>query len=179
MITPDELKQLKAYVRYDGLIVGVIMCVTFVMMMRGITDPMLEMLAMVLLVATPFVVGKRLANYRDKILMKRVSFRRALFYTSQCFMYGGIILALVSYAYMRFIDEGSFAAAMIEALSKPEMAALVKQNGMSVDELIELLGVQKPVDVAVSLLSNVLIMGFMASLIISLIVGREPKGKKQ
>lgn len=178
MITPDELNQLKAYVRYDGLIIGVIMCVTFILMMRGVVSPALGMLALILLVATPFVVGKRLVNYRDNILMKRVSFRRALFYTSQCFMYGGIILALVSYVYMRFVDGGSFAAAMTEALSKPEMAAIIKQNGMSLDEVLEALGMQTPVEVAISLLSNVLIMGFMASLLISLIVGREPRVKK-
>ena len=76
MITIEEYKQLKAFARLDGAVLGMIMCGTFFAFMASLTNTAWQMAYMIGIVAVPVFVAYRVRNYRDKIVRKRVSFRR-------------------------------------------------------------------------------------------------------
>lgn len=174
MIDKEELEQMKAYVRYDGFFVGLLMSATFVFLVTSIRMPGLQLMALAGLVLTPFYVGHKIRRYRDSIVMKKVSFRRAWAYAIQCFLYGGLVLAVVGYVYMRFVDGGAFFSSLNASISSPEMQPLLDAYGLTASELQEAFGQQRPIDVAFSLISNVIFLGFFASLAIAASLRREP-----
>lgn len=178
MISQTELKQLSAFVRYDGFLLGVLMSVTFIMIVSSLVMPGLQLLAMACIVATPIFIGRRIGNYRDNILGRRVSFRRALYYALQCFLYGGLILAMVAFLYMKYVDDGMFLTSLSEALHQPEMQPVIDSYGLNATEVEEMLSVQRPIDIAFSLITNVLFTGFFASIFIAMFVRREPMRKE-
>ena len=95
MITIEEYKQLKAFARLDGAVLGMIMCGTFFAFMASLTNTAWQMAYMIGIVAVPVFVAYRVRNYRDNIVQKRVSFRRAAAYSMHCFGYSSLILAIV------------------------------------------------------------------------------------
>ena len=93
MITVEEYKQLKAFARLDGAVLGVIMSVTFFAFVACLTNAAWQMAYVIGLVAVPVFVAYRVRIYRDKIVRKRVSFRRAAAYSMHCFGYSSLILS--------------------------------------------------------------------------------------
>lgn len=174
MISKQELNQLKAFTRYDGFLLGMMMSATFILTICSLAHPGYQFIALGILIATPLFLGSRICRYRDKIIMKKVSFRRALYYSLECFLYGGLILGLVGYLYMRFVDGGAFLASMTESLQMPEMKPVLDSYGLDANEVLTVMNDQRPIDIAFSLITNVFITGFFTSLIIATFLRREP-----
>lgn len=178
MITKEEVRQLNAYVRYDGFLLGILLSASFIMCMSSLMIPILEFPAMLCMLAVPFLVGKRIGNYRDDVIKKNISYRRAWYYSLQCFLYGGLILAMASFVYMKFVDDGMFVSMLTENFKKPEMEVVLKTYGISKKEMqamIDMITQQRPIDISFSLISNVLFSGFFLSFLIALFVRKSPK----
>lgn len=182
MITIEEYKQFKAYTRQDGAIIGVLMSVIFFIFVKSFTNPSMQLLYFLGMISVPVVVAMRVRNYRDKIVMKRISKRRAFGYCLSCFMYGSLILALSVFVYFQYMDKGSFITTLSEYFAMPEMKEAMKIYGLDpammkqqLSELQEL----RPVDVAISVISNTFMSGMFCSLIIALLSRREPKMVKK
>lgn len=174
MITKEELNQMKAFTRYDGFLLGIMMSATFIMTIGSLSRPGLQLIVLALIVATPFFVGNRICHYRDRVVMKKVSYRRALFYALECFLYGGLILGVVGYAYMRFVDGGAFLESMTANMSMPEMKPMLDAYGLDAQEIISVMSEQRPIDIAFSLISNAFFSGIFVSAIVALFLRREP-----
>ena len=95
MITVEEYKQLKAFARIDGAILGGIMCGTFFAFIASLSNMTWQLVYLLGIIAVPVFVAMRVRNYRDNIVRKRVSFRRAAAYSMHCFGYSSLILAIV------------------------------------------------------------------------------------
>ena len=65
MITVEEYKQLKAFARLDGAVLGMIMCGTFFALIASLTNTAWQMAYMIGIVAVPVFVAYRVRNYRD------------------------------------------------------------------------------------------------------------------
>ena len=67
MITREEYKQLKAFARVDGAILGVIMMATFMAFVHSFTDAFWQIAYIIGIIVVPVFVALRVRNYRDKI----------------------------------------------------------------------------------------------------------------
>lgn len=178
MITVEEYKQFKAFTRQDGAFIGVLMSVAFLIFVKSFTNPSMQMLYLLCMVAVPMVAALRVRNYRDKIVMKRISKRRAFGYCLSCFMYGSLVLALSVFVYFQFFDNGAFLASLNEYFAMPEMKVAMETYGLNqadMKEQLNSLSELRPVDVALSVITNTFTIGICCSLFIALLSRREPR----
>lgn len=182
MITVEEYKQFKAFTRQDGAIIGVLMSVVFIVFVKSFVNPSMQFLYLLGMISVPVVIAMRVRNYRDKVVMKRISLRRAFGYCLSCFMYGSLILALSVFVYFQYIDHGSFLATLHSYMAQPEMTAAMNVYGLDAAEVkgqLAQLSEVRPVDVAISVISNTFTVGMFCSLIIALLSRREPRVVKK
>ena len=129
---------------------------------------------MTTLVVTPFFVGRRLKRFRDDGLDGSMSFLRGWAYVILMFFYGGLLFALVQYAYLTYMDHGYILTTITDVLSAPENAEMMKQLGMAdqVNESLHLLGTMRPIDFALDMLTTLIMAGAVLGLPIAAIVKR-------
>ena len=69
VIDTGKIKQTKAFARQDGTILGTVWVISFVCTMLAVEPKyhILGLLSNLLIVATPFIVAKRLRIFRDQV----------------------------------------------------------------------------------------------------------------
>ena len=75
-MTPEEYKQLKAFARQDGALLSLLWIGAMICYIQGLNSPILGMLAMLLIVASPFYAANRLRKFRDNAREGIISFIR-------------------------------------------------------------------------------------------------------
>ena len=178
MITVEEYKQLKAFARIDGAILGGIMCGTFFAFIASLSNMAWQLVYLLGIIAVPVFVAMRVRNYRDNIVRKRVSFRRAAAYSMHCFGYSSLILAIVMYIYFQYFDHGMMLANMKSYFASPEMQEAMKIYGVDksiFDDQLTVMSSLRPIDVAFSMISNTLFAGLGCSLLVAVVSRRTPK----
>ena len=178
MITVEEYKQLKAFARIDGAILGGIMCGTFFAFIASLSNMAWQLVYLLGIIAVPVFVAMRVRNYRDNIVRKRVSFRRAAAYSMHCFGYSSLILAIVMYIYFQYFDHGMMLANLRNYFAMPEMQEAMKIYGVDksiFDDQLTVMSSLRPIDVAFSMISNTLFAGLGCSLLVAVISRRTPK----
>ncbi|MDY4539611.1 MAG: DUF4199 domain-containing protein [Prevotella sp.] len=178
MITREEYKQLKAFARIDGAILGVIMMATFMAFVHSFTDAFWQIAYIIGIIVVPVFVALRVRNYRDKIVEKRVSFRRAAGYSMFCFGYASLVFSLSVLVYLQYFDNGTLLMGLQEYFRTPEMAQAMKAYGVdaaTMKQEVDALSSLRPVDVAFTMISNTLMSGLFCSLFIAVISRREPR----
>ena len=178
MITVEEYKQLKAFARIDGAILGGIMCGTFFAFIASLSNMAWQLVYLLGIIAVPVFVAMRVRNYRDNIVRKRVSFRRAAAYSMHCFGYSSLILAIVMYVYFQYFDHGMMLTSLRNYFAMPEMQEAMKIYGVDksiFDDQLAVMSSLRPIDVAFSMISNTLFAGLGCSLLVAVISRRTPK----
>ena len=173
-MTPSEYIQLKAFARVDGALLAVLWVASFACYILGIANPVYSMVAMLLMVATPFFVGRRLSKFRDVGLGGTISFGRGWGYSVYVFFYAAILLALAQYAYFAYIDQGYLMFSFSRALSSPEAKQVIEQYGMqqAMKESMEMMGQMRPIDYALNVLTVNIVMGIILGLPIAAFMQR-------
>jgi hypothetical protein len=177
-LTAPEYVQLKAFARIDGALLSLLFVAAFVCYVVGLTSPTYGFLALLTMVLTPVFVVMRLKRFRDDSLSGKMSFLRGWFYVSLMFFYGGLLFALLQYAYLAYIDKGYMVMLITEMLSTPENAEIIKQMGMSdqISETLHMLQTMRPIDFALDMLTSLIMGGMMLGLPIAAVMQR--KGEK-
>ena len=178
MITIEEYKQLKAFARLDGAILGGIMCGTFFAFIASLSNMAWQLVYLLGIIAVPVFVAMRVRNYRDNIVRKRVSFRRAAAYSMHCFGYSSLILAIVMYVYFQYFDHGMMLTSLRNYFAMPEMQEAMKIYGVDksiFDDQLTVMSSLRPIDVAFSMISNTLFAGLGCSLLVAVVSRRTPK----
>ena len=176
-MTPAEYLQLKAYARVDGVLVALLCTVSFACYLIGLKTPFYGMIAVLLMVVTPFYVARRLRRFRDEDLHGVISLMRGWAFVILVFFYAGILLALVQYVYFAYLDHGYLVSSFQSALSSPDATAALEQYGLSesLSENIQLLSELRPIDFALNGLTVNITLGILLGLPISLILHRTKK----
>ena len=130
-MTAPEYIQLKAYARQDGFYLALLWTTSFVCYILGITNQLLEMLALGLAVFTPFFVASRLRKFRDEGREGLISFRRSYAYTVFVFFYGAVLLAVVQFIYFAYLDHGYLLNSFSKMMSSDEGKQLISHYGMT------------------------------------------------
>ena len=175
MITAADYIQLKAYARVEGIVLGVWGILVFACAIESLHDASLQMIASTLFITTPVVAYFRLRHFRDHILGGEISFRRGAAYLTFSFAYASLLMTAAAYIYFNFIDNGDFLMTVQQQLSAPEVQSSLKDAGISSQMLqqeMDMLAQTRPIDIAISVLSNGLVSGFLLSIILGFICRR-------
>ncbi len=178
-MTYNEYRQLRAYARYDGIYLGVIWVASFACMIGITTWPFLNMLWMMLALSTPFFVAHRLKKYRDNALDGIISFKRGFAYCLRVFFHSALLLAIMQWAYMHFLDHGHLAQMLQTIFDTPQSHEVMKQVRMDAKELITVFSEISPLQFAVTYFGENIMIGLMLSFPIALISRRTHASAKQ
>lgn len=171
-MTPAEYIQLKAFARIDGALLALVWTLSFVCYLVGMDRPVYGMVALMLILLTPFFAASRLRRFRDGAREGIISIKRGWAYAVLMFFYGGILLALAQYVYFAFIDHGYMFLQLSRILDSPEGKQMVEQYGMqqTATESLGILRELKPIDFALNMLSLAIIGGIVIGLPIAVMV---------
>ena len=165
-MTPEEYKQLKAFARQDGALLSLLWIGAMACYIQGLSSPTLGMIAMLLIVVSPFYAANRLRHFRDEAREGIISFMRAYGYTVLTYFYAGLLLAVAIFAYFQFMDNGYLLGKLMEMLNTEEGRLVANAYGMG-DEMkqgLEELAKMRPIDYALNMLTINISTGFILGL---------------
>ena len=173
-MTAPEYVQLKAYARQDGFFLALLWTASFACYILGVTNHIMEMLALGLAITTPFFVAGRLRKFRDEGREGLISFGRSYAYTIFVFFYGAVLLAVVQFLYFAYMDNGYLLSSFSKMLSTEEGRAMVSQYGMTqmVEEGLAEMANIRPIDYALNILTMNIMIGFVLGIPIGLVMQR-------
>ena len=165
-MTPEEYKQLKAFARQDGALLSLLWIGAMACYIQGLSSPTQGMIAMLLIVVSPFYAANRLRHFRDEAREGIISFMRAYGYTVLTYFYAGLLLAVAIFAYFQFMDNGYLLGKLMELLNTEEGRLVANAYGMG-DEMkqgLEELAKMRPIDYALNMLTINISTGFILGL---------------
>ena len=176
-MTPAEYIQLKAFARVDGALLALLWTACFVCYLVGLRNPLFGMVALLLLVVTPFWVARRLRRFRDQDLNGVISLMRGWAFFILVFFYGGVLLAVVQYLYFAYMDNGYLLSSLQETLSSPEAKQALEQYGMSqsLKDSLSMMGDLRPIDYALNVLTVNITAGIILGLPVAAMIQRKVK----
>ncbi len=151
------------------LLIGAMICY-----IQGLSSPLLGMIAMLLIIVSPFYAANRLRHFRDEARQGIISFMRAYGYTILTYFYAGLLLAVAVFVYFHFLDNGYLMGKLMEMLNTEEGRQVVSAYGMS-DEIslgMEELSRMRPIDYAFNILTINISSGFILGLPIAALMQR-------
>ncbi|MBQ8456858.1 MAG: DUF4199 domain-containing protein [Prevotella sp.] len=173
-MTPQEYVQLKAFARQDGVLLALLLIGGFALYISGLTNPILGVMAMIVILSSPFYAASRLRHFRDYGREGIISFSRSYAYTILLFFYAGVLLAIAVYLYFAFLDKGFLLSKMMEILQSPEGKQAIQTYGLGaqMDENIRFISEMRPIDFALNILTINIISGIMLGIPIAAITQR-------
>ena len=180
-MTPEEYKQLKAFARQDGALLSLLWIGAMACYIQGLNSPALGMIAMLLIVSSPFYAANRLRKFRDEAREGIISFMRAYGYTVLTYFYGGLLLAAAVFVYFNFMDNGYLMSKLMDILNTEEGRQMVKLYGMAdeISQSMEELAKMRPIDYAVNMLTVIISTGFILGLPTAALMKRELRVKSE
>lgn len=171
-MTPPEYIQLKAFARQDGALLSLLWTGSFCCYILGLGSPFYSMLAIALMVATPFFVMRRLRYFRDYGREGIISLMRGWAFVILMFFYAGLLFAVVQYAYFAFLDNGFLLETFTRMTSTPEAEQAIRQFGMGeqLSESLRQLGQMRPIDLSLNMLTTNIMLGIVLGLPIAAIM---------
>ena len=141
----------------------------------GITNPVYSMTALMLMVATPFYVCRRLRRFRDEDRQGVISFGRGWAYSILVFFYAAILLAVAQYVYFAYMDQGYLLSKFSTALSSPESQQMIRQYGLqqAMDDGMKMMQEMRPIDYALNVLTVNISLGIILGVPIAALMRRK------
>lgn len=169
------MMQLRAFAGQDGLLLALVWAASF----AAILYLPQSLLGTMLAVATPFVVGWRLLQFRNKVLDGVITFGRGFTYCLLMFVYASLLFCVGQFLYFRFIDNGTFHSILLTAMqvmqemykSQPEALAEIKTN---FDTILSL----TPIQLSLAFMMQNIFMGTLFSLPLALLFMRRGPYKR-
>jgi hypothetical protein len=176
-MTSVEYIQLKAFARYDGLLMALLWAGSFACYLVGLSDPGWSATALLLAVSTPLFAAWRLRIFRNTVLNGAISFMRGWAFVILVFFYAGLLFALAQYGYLAYMDQGYLVQMLQKLLDAPESQQLITQYGMAdvMNESVHLLLTMRPIDFVLNMLTTNIMMGFVLGVPIAALMKRRLK----
>ena len=176
-MTPEEYVQLKAFARQDGALLALLWIGSMICYIQGLSSPVMGMLAIMLIVVSPFFAASRLRHFRNYAREGIISFTRGYAYTILVFFYGGLLLAAAVYVYFAFIDGGYLVAKFSAMLDSEESRKVLQMYGMAdqMKEGLQQLSTMRPIDFALNMLTINIMSGLFLGLPIAGVMQRVKK----
>jgi len=139
MTIREEKRQLHAFARVDGLIIGAVWVASFCCYVYGLKSPTVGMIGNVLALLSPIMAYKRVRRFRDAVREGVLSFWRAVNYYILIFAYAAILFAFVQYVYFAFIDGGYLCHSYLSMFMQPEYEAIIKDYGLTMTQISQMM----------------------------------------
>lgn len=177
-MTTPEYKQLRAFARIDGVWLALLWLASFSFYIMGLSNPQSTLWALLLAVATPFLMGVRLKRFRDKGLDGRISFLRGWGFVSLMALYGALLFAIGQFVYLAYFDHGYVVTAISNLLSTPEAEESIGRMGMGdmVTESLQTLSSMRPIDLVLNMMPTNIMAGVVLGVPVSLLMQRKAGG---
>lgn len=174
-MTPEEYVQLKAFARQDGALLSLLWIGSFVCYVQGLTNPVMALIALLCLAASPFYAASRLRHFRDYAREGVISFRRAYAYVVLMFFYAGLLLAAAMYVYFAYMDNGFLLGKYGEMIHSDEGSRALKLYGLKeqMEQGLKALALMRPIDYALNVLTMNITTGFFLGLPIAALMQRK------
>jgi hypothetical protein len=172
---PIEFYQLKAFAKQDGALLALLWLAALYCYIQGLTNPLLGLVALVLIVISPFYAASRLRHFRDYGREGSISFGRGYVYMVLTFFYAGLLMAAVLYAYFAFIDKGYLAGKFTEMMNSTEGQQALQAYGMAdqMKEALREMSELRPIDYALNMLTFNIMTGMLLGLPIAAFMQRQ------
>lgn len=166
---------MRAFARFDGLKTGLLWLASFACYVVGLSTPGLGLVAFGLAAFTPVFMALRLRHYRDQVLDGAIGFGRGWSYSLFLSFYACIIFALGQFVYFQWMDKGYFVNALIQMMTIPESAAMLRQTGMMamVDESLRQLAQMRPIDLVLNIMASNMMICCVVGLPVAAIMKRD------
>ena len=177
-MTPEEYKQLKAFARQDGALLSLLWIGALVCYVQGITNPLLGLVSLILIVASPFYAASRLRHFRDEAREGTISYLRAYGYTVMTYFYAGLLLAVAVFVYFNFMDNGYLLGQISKMMNTEESQQMIKMYGLTTEQMkqgLAELASLRPIDYALNMLTINISLGFLLGLPIAAVMQRVKK----
>ena len=177
-MTPEEYKQLKAFARQDGALLSLLWIGALVCYVQGITNPLLGLVSLILIVASPFYAASRLRHFRDEAREGTISYMRAYGYTVMTYFYAGLLLAVAVFVYFNFMDHGYLLGQISKMMNTEESQQMIKMYGLTTEQMkqgLAELASLRPIDYALNILTINISLGFLLGLPIAAVMQRVKK----
>ncbi len=175
-MTPQEYLQLKAFSRIDGALLALLWVISFGCYVVGLSNSIYGMVSLLLALATPFFVARRLRLFRDQVLGGGISFLRAYAFSMLTFFYASVLFALVQYVYMAYLDQGYLLQSMMRIVGSPEGKMLMEGYGLTARDMessLTGLAEMRPIDFSLNVLTANLMVGTFVGIPIALVMQRK------
>ena len=165
---------MKAFARQDGALLSLLWIGGFACYILGLANPMMGMLALLLIAASPFFAANRLRHFRDYAREGTITFRRGYAYTVLTFFYGGLLLAVAMFVYFNFIDQGYLLGKLTDAMNSVEGKRVIQAYGIGeqMEQGLRDLADMRPIDYALNMLTINITTGFLLGLPIAAFMQR-------
>ena len=165
-MTPEEYVQLRAFARYDGLLLALLWTLIFACYIIGMSNATMSLIAVALVFSVPVVVGIYLKHFRDNACGGVISFRRGWAYVAMSFFYAALLFALVQYAYFAYLDHGYFMQMIRNLLDDPVNQQALSQYASkdTFDQMLSDMQSVRPIDLALSMLQANIFIGILLGL---------------
>ncbi|MGM9712834.1 MAG: DUF4199 domain-containing protein [Prevotella sp.] len=171
-MTPSEYTQMTYAARLNGAVMGLVWVSSFLCFAYARLHPLLSIAFNVSIIMIPFVANVMLRRYCQATPAGAVSFKRAYAFLMMMFFHAILIFALGQWAYFQFLDNGTLLGGMMDMVSSPEYAAVLKAYNMSksdVEQQLQALMETRPIDFALSFMWMNIFVTSILSVFIALI----------
>lgn len=163
-------KQTNAFAMQSGMMFGLFWCLSFLFLVCG--NETLRSMSSPLIIITPFVGFLFARKFRKDVQNDgEISFGRAYMFSTLMYLYATAILAILSYFYFKFIDNGAFAEQNIQLLNRPDVKQLFstpeiqgQMNGLSLNEIKNLIKSFTPTTISAAIINFNVFAAFILAL---------------
>lgn len=159
-----------------GTLMGVYWALKFVLFPIGFSIPILQILFVLLTLFVPILAYIFTKRYRDSDLNGIINFGTAFRFSLFMFMFASIFVAVIHFAYFRFIDNGYIFESYNNILINFENTVKSKEFESSIKQIkdgIKMLSELNPLEMTLQLFSQNLYYAIFISLPVALIVKRK------
>ncbi len=175
----NELKQLHAYAKYDGMYLSIVWIASFGCFLASTWQSFLGQFSSILLLSTPFFVAYRLKLFREEGLGGTVSFKRAYLYSLSVFINGSFHFSIMQWVYMKFVDNGKLYQIVYSIISSNEYSEIFRTANINRSQFLDLLSLSfTPFAISLNSFIYGVVLGGILSILIAAIMTCSNKTKK-
>ncbi len=179
MISGDDYKVISGSAQRNGLVAGLVWTIILAFIAWSFKEPEAQLVAMVLMCYTPWMLYRQLRKFRDGECGGYISYGRALLLLALSVGYATVIVAAAVYIYFQFIDQGLMMSTLERNLAMPGVMESLQQAGLSREDLtaqLDIVAKARPIDMALSFAFNVFFSSLALSVLVALMGQRRRKG---
>ena len=161
---------------YYGTLLGTVWSIMYILLFAGTGSMTALLLASILFFASPFIAARYAIKYRKSECDDSMSFGQTWIFVFYMYICAGLLSALASFLYLRFIDGGTFFISLQEMLrSGAEVPGTDEVMKQQMAELTNSIGATSAKDFVWQLLSNNMFNTSILPLIIAIFAHKNKK----